>query len=71
MTKGKEATLEELFAEIDGILERMEGKDISLEDSFLLYEEGMKKLRLCNAKIDRVEKKMLVINAQGTLDEMT
>ena len=71
MTEGKEATLEELFAEIDGILERMEGKDISREDSFLLYEEGIKKLWRCIAKLDRVEKKMLVINAQGTLDEMT
>ena len=40
-----------------------------MEDSFLLYEKGMKKLKMCNDRIDQVEKKMLVINEQGELDE--
>ena len=47
----------------------MDDKDISLEKSFLLYEEGMKKLKQCNDKIDQVEKKMLVIREQGDLIE--
>ena len=54
---------------MEEILEKMEEKDISLEDSFTLYEKGMKKLKQCNAKIDEVEKKMLVISSQGTLEE--
>ncbi|MCI8634178.1 MAG: exodeoxyribonuclease VII small subunit [Eubacterium sp.] len=57
--------LEELFAEIEDILEQMDDKEISLEKSFLLYEEGMKKLKQCNDKIDQVEKKMQVISEQG------
>ncbi len=61
--------LEELFAQVEGILEQMDDKDISLEKSFLLYEEGMKKLKQCNDKIDQVEKKMLVIREQGDLTE--
>lgn len=65
----KEPDLEELFTQMEEILEKMEDKDISLEDSFSLYEEGMKKLAQCNAKIDDVEKKMLVINNQGTFEE--
>lgn len=65
----KEPDLEELFTQMEEILEKMEDKDISLEDSFSLYEEGMKKLGQCNAKIDDVEKKMLVISSQGTLEE--
>lgn len=69
MTEKKEAGLEELFKEIEEILDKMEDKDISLEDSFLLYEKGMKKLKLCNDKIDKVEKKMLVVNEQGVLAE--
>ena len=55
--------------EIEDILEKMDEQDISLEDSFLLYEKGMKKLKMCNDRIDQVEKKMLVINEQGELDE--
>ncbi len=69
MAKGKESGLEELFKEIEDILAKMEDKDISLERSFLLYEEGMKKLKRCSEKIDQVEKKMLVISEQGTLEE--
>ena len=69
MTKEKQSYLEELMIEIEYILEKMDEQDISLEDSFLLYEKGMKKLKMCNDRIDQVEKKMLVINEQGELDE--
>lgn len=69
MEDKKESGLEELFIEIEDILDKMEDKDISLENSFLLYEEGMKKLKQCNDKIDQVEKKMLVISEQGELRE--
>ena len=61
--------LEELCAGIEEILGQMDDKEISLEKSFLLYEEGMKKLKQCNDKIDQVEKKMLVIREQGELTE--
>lgn len=65
MAEKKEAELEELFKDIEEIIQTMEDKEVSLEKSFLLYEEGMKKLKQCNDKIDRVEKKMLMINEQG------
>ncbi len=67
MAESKENSLEELFEEIEGILDRLEDKEISLEDSFLLYEQGMKKLKACNEKIDQVEKKMLMLNEHGEL----
>lgn len=69
MEEKREASLEELFTEIEGILERMEDQEVSLEDSFLLYEKGMKKLAQCNERIDKVEKKMLVISGEGALEE--
>lgn len=69
MTEEKQSSLEELMEEIEDILDKMDEKEISLEDSFLLYEEGMKKLKLCNNRIDQVEKKMLVINEEGELEE--
>ena len=57
--------LEELFSQVEAILEQMEDNEISLEDSFLLYEQGIRKLRECNERIDRVEKKMLILTEQG------
>lgn len=66
MPDRREYSLEELFGQLETILEKMEEKDISLEESFFFYEEGMKTLKQCNDKIDQVEKKMLVINAGQT-----
>ena len=43
------------------MLEKLEGKDISLEDSFALYQKGMELVKTCNSKIDTVEKKMITI----------
>ena len=58
-------TIEELFAKLDGIIEELQEPDVSLEDSFLLYESGMKTLRVCNEKVDRVEKELQMLNEQG------
>ncbi len=66
------ASLEDLFDELDEILAALDDREISLEDSFALYEKGMKKVRVLNDRLDRVEKKMLVIAADGSeepLDE--
>lgn len=62
----REDSLEELFQELDQIIEKMEEKEVSLEDAFTLYESGMKKIRQCNEKLDLVEKKMLVIANEKT-----
>lgn len=64
-----EMTLEEAFARLDAVVEALESRDISLEDSFQAYQEGMNLLKLCNDKIDQVEKKILVMNGDGGLDE--
>lgn len=65
----KELTLEESFAQLDKMIEALESRDISLEDSFKTYQSGMELLKNCNEKIDTVEKKMQVINENGELNE--
>ncbi len=42
---------------------------MSLEDSFRYYQEGMELLKLCNARIDHVEKQMLQIDEEGQVHE--
>ena len=64
-TEAKES-LEEMFEQLDTILENMEDPELSLEDAFSLYEQGMKKIQNCNQKLDPVEKKMLQIAEDGT-----
>ncbi len=62
----EQATLEELFAELDEVLAAMDDREVSLEDSFALYEKGMKTVRRCYDKLDAVEKKMLMIAEDGS-----
>lgn len=65
----KEKNLEDTFEELDHIIKKLEDKEISLEDSFQIYNEGMKLLKFSNEKIDKVEKKMMTINEDGELNE--
>ena len=68
-TQEKEPTLEECMQELDAILKALDGEEISLEDSFAMYQKGMTLLKSCNEKIDTVEKKMMQMNEDGTLHE--
>lgn len=65
----KELSIEEAFAQIRELLTEMESEDVSLERSFDDYEKGMKLIRLCSEKIDAVEKKVQLLNADGTTQD--
>ena len=67
----EEKPLEEMFAELDLLAEKLENRDTSLEDSFILYRQGMELLKLCSGKLDTVEKKMLQLNEDGTFSEFS
>lgn len=62
-------SLEETFDKLEETIERLEAEDISLEESFAAYQEGMKLLKQCNDTIDKVEKQVLALNKEGGLDE--
>ena len=61
-------SIEEIFEELDQIMEKMEAADTSLEDSFTFYEAGMKLVRACGEKIDKVEKKIIVLQGGQETD---
>lgn len=64
-----ELSLEEAFEQIENVIGQLEEEDITLEESFKAYQEGMKLIGFCNGKIDKVEKQVLKINENGELDE--
>lgn len=57
-----EKSLETSFEELNTIITKLEQDDLTLEDSFRLYNEGMKLLKKCNDSIDKVEKKLVVLS---------
>ena len=63
-------TLEENFDRLEETIGRLEDEDISLEDAFAAYSEGMALLKACNEQIDRVEKKVLKLAEDGGLEEL-
>lgn len=65
----KELNLEEAFEKLEETVAALEQEDISLEESFRIYKEGMELLKKCNQAIDQVEKKVLILNEDGETHE--
>lgn len=59
--------LEAGFKRLDEIIEKMEQGELSLEESFRLYKEGVGLVAACNESIEKVENEIKVIEdeAQG------
>jgi exodeoxyribonuclease VII small subunit len=66
----KEKTIEETFAEMEELIKKLESGESSLEESFQYYETGMKLVKSCNDKIDKVEKKIIVLEDNGEKSEL-
>lgn len=69
MKEKQEETLEIKLSQIEEIIYKMEEPEISLEESFRLYQSGIEKLKNCNQMLDEVEKKMQVLNRNGELSD--
>lgn len=67
--KEEHFNLEEAFAKLEETVEVLEREDISLDESFKEYQKGMELLKKCSETIDRVEKKVLILNENGGVDE--
>lgn len=62
-------TLEEKLTKLDAMTEQLRKEDITLEESFSLYKDGMELIKQCNADIDRVEKQVQILNADGQVTD--
>ena len=61
----KDKSLEEVFENLDQVMGELEADGVSLEDSFRLYNQGMELLKVCNDKIDKVEKQIKILDEDG------
>ena len=59
----------EIFENLDGLLEKMEGED-SLEKSFAIYQQAVSLLKEANESIDQIEKQVKLLDSEqkGGLD---
>ncbi len=66
-----ELNFEEAMARLEQIVRALEGGNVPLDESLTLYEEGVKLVKLCSARLENAEKriKILVDSGNGTLVE--
>ena len=67
--ENKEMTIEESFARLEGMVKALDSDEITLEESFKLYEEGLKLIKDVNGRIDLVEKKIRILESQGGTED--
>lgn len=69
VSEEEQVPLEELFENLEEVIGKLEGEDVNLEESFRLYKKGMELLNQCNAVIDTVEKKVLILDDNGNMSQ--
>ena len=58
-------TIEETMEELESIIEKMEDRESTLEESFACFETGMRLVKECSQRIDKVEKQIMVLSEEG------
>lgn len=60
----EELTINEAFDKLETILKEMENPELSLEESFEKYNEGLNLVKYCNSSIDKIEQKLTVLECE-------
>ena len=68
MEENNTKTIEESFEALEEIITKLESSDISLDESFSLYKNGMEELKLANKKIEKTRKAVMAISKDGGLE---
>jgi exodeoxyribonuclease VII small subunit len=57
--------------QLEEIVSKLEGGDLTLDQALELFEEGIKLSRYCNAKLEEAERKVetLIKSADGSMAE--
>ncbi len=61
----REMSFEEAFAELEQIVKRLEGDQLTLEDSLALFERGRALAATCSRKLDEAELRVEQIMPEG------
>jgi len=69
MSAGETPSFEAALQKLDEIVQKLEKGDLPLEQSLVLYEEGIRLSRLCHAKLEEAEGKieLLLKDSRGEI----
>lgn len=64
----REETLEQNLEALEQLIQQLERENLTLDETFAMYKEGMARIQNCNRLIDRVEKELEILE-EGGLEE--
>lgn len=67
--KEEQPKLEELLVDLENIARSLEAENVTLEESFQLYNQGMKLLKQCGDILETIEKDVLMLDENGEMHE--
>lgn len=53
--------IEENFEKLEQIIEKMQSDEVSLDESFALYQDGIKLVKESNEQIEKIEQEIKVL----------
>ena len=70
-TKKTEVSFEENIKELEGIVQKLEAGDVSLDEMLGLFEEGIRRTKECTSQLKKAEQKIsiLIKNSDGEICE--
>ncbi|WP_343208451.1 exodeoxyribonuclease VII small subunit [Anaerolentibacter hominis] len=67
MAKAKK--FDDYFSELETVISDLECGELSLEESFRRYKDGIKLLKSCNDSIDKIEKQIIILSEPEEEDD--
>ncbi len=70
-TKKAEVSFEENIKQLEGIVNRLESGEVSLDEMLELFEEGIRRTKECTSQLKNAEQKITVLmkNSDGEICE--
>lgn len=65
MDENKNMNFENALARLEQIVKLLESGNAPLDDSLALFEEGVELVKLCNSKLDHVERRIKILVNKG------
>ena len=71
INNAEEMKLEDAMRRLDQVVKELDGENADLDKALKLYEEGVRLVRICNAKLDEADRKIkiLKLSSDGELIE--
>jgi exodeoxyribonuclease VII small subunit len=66
----EDVSFESALAELEGLVEKMETGELSLEQSLAAFERGVRLTRHCQAALQAAELKVKVLTESGELEDL-